>query len=912
MPSEHWLNRSAAQFRIAWRSGPKPKIGDFLAGTSKERREKLLRQLLSVEIELRQEKGESPTPDEYEREFPDQITLVRSVFADCAVTRTINERQAARVEPDRASDCESECAGASPSEMAAARCYSDESEYEVCDDGPAENDATCDRVGSEEPFVAVDAAAAATAPFARSAGELDETLSYVALRSNGQICTRLGDSDDGVLAGFTRGTRLQDRYVLDREIGRGGMGVVLLGRDLRLGRPVAIKVMLPARRTRSAAEQKKLEAMFAEEARLGANLSHPAIATVLDYGIHGSLPYTVFEYVAGEPLRARLKPGERLPLEEVQFFLSTVAQALDCAHACRVVHRDLKPENIRVTEQGHFKILDLGLAKEFDRDADWCFAGTPAYASPEQAAELAVDGRADQYALAAIVYEMLLGRRLFSSHDRRELLRMHREEPPRNPSSLLPSLPKDLCNALLRALSKSPNDRFGSCEDFARAMGCRFVSDAAAQPEILLEADVRPRVQRFKFQVDKVHLVLTPESLWTELAGKICEWPLGALRSFQHDEPKLSATSVLLIVGCIALPALVSLLLNQSLPNVLVTALSTVIVVLPVLFYFLARRGKELRIAFRSSDETEDEPQTQSYRFSKRRQARLWYEQLRKFIAARPGELGGGVVRRFRRPVPLLRRKPNVQYQLLGLLEVSLPNLRSAERGMQIRGAMVGADAVIELQSERRPLFDRTVRRLTGTAVRVVDRTARIELIADWFSEQAKRLSMGMLIVTALFLAGGALTSLLVDTKTPYLKKLILPMALCGWPLVIAGLVRCLRWPQLAEPAALTFAGWGIGAIVGKVCGSLLALLTAKFGLSLFLLASTIDPTQLAATTFQLLVAHRLRQAFHTYRAVLPRDPPEPTRERTRVSACAKWAAVLFIITVIGLPAWLGLAPAAK
>src|SRR5205823_5143211 len=111
-------------------------------------------------------------------------------------------------------------------------------------------------------------------------------------------------------------------------------------------------------------------ASFAEEAKLGANLTHPAIATVFDFGFHEDRPFTVFEYIPGETLRDLLHRRGRLPLEEVRLLIAPLAQALDFAHGRRVVHRDLKPENIRATSQGQFKVLDLGLAKEFCRHAD--------------------------------------------------------------------------------------------------------------------------------------------------------------------------------------------------------------------------------------------------------------------------------------------------------------------------------------------------------------------------------------------------------------------------------------------------------------------------------------------------------------------------------------------------------------
>ena len=147
-----------------------------------------------------------------------------------------------------------------------------------------------------------------------------------------------------------------------------------------------------------------MRSSFAEEARLGASLTHPAIATVFDFGFHSENPFTVFEFIEGETLRELIERRGRLPLDEVRLIIGPIAQALDFAHARRIVHRDLKPENVRATEQRLFKILDLGLAREFSRQEDWRFAGTPAYAAPEQAAERASDGRTDQYALAVIIF----------------------------------------------------------------------------------------------------------------------------------------------------------------------------------------------------------------------------------------------------------------------------------------------------------------------------------------------------------------------------------------------------------------------------------------------------------------------------------------------------------------------------
>jgi serine/threonine protein kinase len=134
--------------------------------------------------------------------------------------------------------------------------------------------------------------------------------------------------------------------------------------------------------------------------RAGHDLAGPRALDFSDEGDPDINPFTVFEYIEGDTPLELIERRGRLPLDEVRLIIGPLAQALDFAHARRIVHRDLKLENIRATEQRLFKVLDLGLAREFSRQEDWRFAGTPAYAAPEQAAERPSDGRTDQYALA--------------------------------------------------------------------------------------------------------------------------------------------------------------------------------------------------------------------------------------------------------------------------------------------------------------------------------------------------------------------------------------------------------------------------------------------------------------------------------------------------------------------------------
>ncbi|MFO0960331.1 MAG: serine/threonine-protein kinase, partial [Isosphaeraceae bacterium] len=600
----------------------------------------------------------------------------------------------------------------------------------------------------------------------------DRTLTYVALKADGAIEDRV---IDGRLSPFAAGAVLQDRYELVRELGRGGMGLVFLGTDRRLGRSVAIKVMLPGRRERSAEEQGLMERLFTAEARLGASLNHPAIAAVYDFGLHAGRPYTVFEYVPGMSLREFLeRRGGRLPLDEVLLFLAPIAQALDFAHARRVVHRDLKPDNIRVTPEGQFKILDLGLAKEFDREQDWRFAGTPAYAAPEQCAELPPDGRTDQYALAAIVYEMVLGRRLFLARDPHALLQLHRQEKPTLPRKVLPTVNPRVEAALMKSLEKDPNRRFVSCEAFAREMGCQYLSEAVEAPEVLLQAAVRPDVDRFTFVTGKQYWVLTPRDLYSCYEDEIKRWPVGSLKRVEPIDI-----------------------------------------------------GRSLRVFFageRFFNESFD------LRLNSWRKAKLWAAQLEELVgdrtAAVPGATGGVKVK----DVVAIRDRPNVRYQVLGPVEAQLRGKKSTEAALKMIASGMEADAVVEVQSRRVPLFHKTVRVMSGTAVRVQDAAGRLEMRRHWFDWETGRVGSLMLLMLLIFAISGffSIALAVIDARSRNPGSTLNFWVLYGirmlwgaWPLLMACALKWLRWPQLTGAAARSFFTLGTATPIGMILGGL-------------------------------------------------------------------------------------------
>lgn len=304
----------------------------------------------------------------------------------------------------------------------------------------------------------------------RTGADLAELSTCLYCRSgdDGSIAPYMNTFEDPEIdETFEIGQTVADRYRLVNKLGKGAMGRVFLAQDLRLDRDVAIKVVSHRRHPNL-----DVEAILEREAKLGANLNHKGIAAVYDFGFVHHKAYTVFEFVEGETLRELILRREKLPIAEVIPVLFDLAAALDFAHIKGVIHRDLKPENICITRQGEFKILDLGLARDIGRDIETgTYSGTPAYSSPEQAQCKLTDGKSDQYALGLVVFELLSGRRAFADSDNLRLLRRQVAEPPPPPGDFVAELPEFAERALLRALNKDPDDRFPTCQEFAREFG---------------------------------------------------------------------------------------------------------------------------------------------------------------------------------------------------------------------------------------------------------------------------------------------------------------------------------------------------------------------------------------------------------------------------------------------------------
>ncbi len=263
---------------------------------------------------------------------------------------------------------------------------------------------------------------------------------------------------------------LADRYRVDREVGRGGMALVFFAHDLKLDRPVALKVLRPDLAASLGADR------FLREIEIVARLTHPNILPLHDCGkADGQLYYTM-PFVEGESLRNRLDREKQLPIDDALRIAREVADALGHAHALGIVHRDIKPENI-LFSAGHAVVSDFGIARAVSAAGVGTLTetglavGTPAYMSPEQASGPSdIDGRSDIYALGCVLYEMLSGETPYLGRTPQAIVAKKLTEPPPRVSVVRETVPIKVEEALVRALARTPADRFRTAQGFAEAL----------------------------------------------------------------------------------------------------------------------------------------------------------------------------------------------------------------------------------------------------------------------------------------------------------------------------------------------------------------------------------------------------------------------------------------------------------
>jgi eukaryotic-like serine/threonine-protein kinase len=274
---------------------------------------------------------------------------------------------------------------------------------------------------------------------------------------------------------------LEGRYAVERLIGQGGMATVYLARDVRHDRPVAIKVLRPELAASIGSDR------FLREIKLAAHLQHPNILALYDSGDANGFLYYVMPFVEGESLRSRIDREDQLSLPDAIQLTCEVAEALECAHKRGIVHRDIKPENILI-QSGHALVADFGIARAVsqaggDKLTETGMAvGTPHYMSPEQGiGGDHVDGRSDEYSLACVTYEMLVGQPPFQGPNAMAILARHSMEAVPSLQVVRHSIPDEVEDAIMRALEKTPADRFPTVKEFA---------------DNLLQADLGPTARR--------------------------------------------------------------------------------------------------------------------------------------------------------------------------------------------------------------------------------------------------------------------------------------------------------------------------------------------------------------------------------------------------------------------------------
>jgi serine/threonine-protein kinase len=264
-------------------------------------------------------------------------------------------------------------------------------------------------------------------------------------------------------------TILGSRYRLIHQVGKGGMAYVYKAYDQMLERPVAIKLL-----KQDFSGDPGFRERFKQEARSAANLSHPNIVTVHDFGIDSAGVYIVMEYIAGTDLKSKIEEVGRFSVEQGINLIVQACAGLGYAHRAGIVHCDVKPQNILITPDQRLKITDFGIARalstlesESELDVVW---GSPQYLAPEQASGGLPTPSSDVYGLGVVMYEIFTGHLPFETKSAEELMKMHREEAPTDPYLYAPDLPEELVAILMKVLSKEPSARYRTADQLGHIL----------------------------------------------------------------------------------------------------------------------------------------------------------------------------------------------------------------------------------------------------------------------------------------------------------------------------------------------------------------------------------------------------------------------------------------------------------
>jgi hypothetical protein len=275
------------------------------------------------------------------------------------------------------------------------------------------------------------------------------------------------------------------RYQVEKELGKGAMGVVYLGRDPKIGRVVAIKTMALSQEFEPD-ELEDVKQRFFREAETAGRLNHPNIVTIFDAGEEHDLAYIAMEFLKGRDLAPYSKPGNLLPLPKILSIAARVADALSYAHAQNVVHRDIKPANIMYDpESDSVKVTDFGIARITDssKTKTGMVLGTPSFMSPEQLAGQKIDGQSDLFSLGVTIFQLASGGLPFQGETMTQLMFKIANQPPTDILSLNPSVPDSLVAVIGKALAKDKSQRWATGNEMAAAL-------RACEAEFSLSLDV--------------------------------------------------------------------------------------------------------------------------------------------------------------------------------------------------------------------------------------------------------------------------------------------------------------------------------------------------------------------------------------------------------------------------------------
>jgi len=310
------------------------------------------------------------------------------------------------------------------------------------------------------------------------------------------------------------GQIIKERYEITQLLGEGGMSYVYKATDKQLQRTVAIKTLKP-----NYVEQEKFVERFKREAQTAANLNHPNIVQIFDWGI-GDEPFFVMEYIEGNTLTSIIANKRTISMNDILFIGAQVSSGLQAAHSKGLVHRDIKPGNIMITPQGKVNVTDFGIVSLQNEESDitktGSILGTASYISPEQAQGKPVSKESDLYSLGTVLYELITGRPPFDGDTPIATATKHITDKPEKLSTYRADIPKGIENAVLKLLHKYPKDRFKNAEDLRAVLLQQKTQLQAIQTQENLVDLTSPKIKyRFTLPALVISLSIVVGTIWT-------------------------------------------------------------------------------------------------------------------------------------------------------------------------------------------------------------------------------------------------------------------------------------------------------------------------------------------------------------------------------------------------------------